>query len=120
MGDGIVTLWKPINAYEDQISRIKINKMESVDCIISAMDSDARFMYSGCSNGGVSKLDVKAGKVVENRLHDSSDEVGLLDLDYQYRLVSAGMEKLNIWSNDGAGDEDEDEADDGEPQRRSC
>lgn len=102
MAGGIVTLWKPdLNEFEDQISRININKNESVQSVISAMDSASRFAYAGLSDGKAVKLDVENGQVIDFRNHsnDGTDDVDGLDLDYEYRLVTFGMDKLKIWTN---------------------
>ncbi len=102
MAGGIVTLWKPnLNEFEDQVSRINIDKDESVESVISAMDAASMFAYAGLSNGNIVKLDVEKGRAVDFRSHsrDGSDDVAGLDLDYEYRLVTYGMDKLNIWTN---------------------
>lgn len=127
MGDGIVTTWKPeMNRWEDQISRIRVAKNETVESLISAMDSGSRFMYGGCSNGHITKIDIKGGKVVERFLQndpeddDKVDEVLGLDLDYNYRLVSFGTDGFKIWEeeskNGGFGDEDEEEEEEEEDE----
>lgn len=119
MGDGIVTTWKPeMNKWEDQISRIRIVKNETVESLISAMDSDSRYMYGGCSNGHIAKIDIKGGKVVERFLQndpeddDKIDGVLGLDLDHNYRLVSFGTDGFKIWEEESKKDEDDDEEDD--------
>ncbi|GAV28175.1 hypothetical protein PMKS-001645 [Pichia membranifaciens] len=122
MGDGIVTTWKPeMNRWEDQISRIRIAKNETVESLISAMDSDSRFMYGGCSNGHIAKIDIKGGKVVERFLQndpeddDKVDEVLGLDLDHNYRLVSFGTDGFKIWEEESKnGGFDDGEDDDGD------
>lgn len=107
MGEGIATLWKQSkNEFTDQISRIKISKDESIDCVISTLQDDD-CCWCGCSNGDVFKVDVKRGKLIESRVHSFTDEVGFLDLDYDYRLITAGMDKLKLW---GESDEEEAEA----------
>ena len=98
MGEGIVTVWKySKNEFTDQISRVKVCKDESIDCIISTLQDDG-CCWCGCSSGDVFKIDVKRGKLVESRVHSSIDEVGFLDLDYEYRLISGGMDKLKLWN----------------------
>lgn len=121
MGD-VVTVWKPkMNEWNDQISRIRIAKEETVESLISAMDAESRFMYGGCSNGHITKIDIIGGKVVERFLqHDPEednkhDEVLGLDLDHQYRLTSFGIDGFKIWEeeneneNKNEGDESDDE-----------
>jgi WD40 repeat protein len=98
MGEGIATVWKQSkNEFTDQISRIKITKDESVDCVISTLQNDD-CCWCGCSSGDVFKVDVKRGKLVESRVHSFTDEVGFLDLDFGYRLITAGMDKLKLWA----------------------
>lgn len=103
MGD-VVTTWKPaMNAWNDQISRIRIAKGETVESLISAMDADSRYMYAGSSNGHIAKVDIIGGKVVERFLQhdpeedDKVDEVLGLDLDLNYRLISFGTDGFKIW-----------------------
>lgn len=113
MGD-VVTVWKPkMNAWTDQISRIRIAKGETVESLISAMDAESRFMYGGCSNGHIAKIDIVGGKVVERFLQhdpeedDKHDEVLGLDLDHNYRLTSFGTDGFKIWEEEVGKDEDE-------------
>lgn len=114
MGEGVVTTWKPeLNRWEDQVNRIKVTKDESIDAIISAMDGENRYVYAGSSEGSINKIDVVEGRCVEhlyNRDPEQEgnvvDEVTILDLDYEYRLVSGGMDGLTIWDEN---DEDESE-----------
>ena len=97
MGEGVLTVWKPkTNDLVDQVTRIPICKNESIDCIISSYQDD-NCVYCGCSNGNVYKVNVKLGKVVEIRKHSSLDEVYFIDLDHEYRVLSAGMDKLKLW-----------------------
>lgn len=126
-GEGIVTIWKNSkNSFRDQLSRIKINKNASIDAIMPTMNCDTDEMmnsiWCGDSEGLLHRVNYKQGKVVETRVHSSTsgkygaiDEVGILDIDYDYRLISAGMEGLKIWSGqeyeDLNQDEDSDEDD---------
>ena len=97
MGEGLLTVWRPKkNNLADQLTRIKVCKGESIDCVISTLQDD-NCVWCGCSNGNVYKVDVKTGKVVEIRKHSKLDEVSFMDLDYEYRLVSGGMGKVKIW-----------------------
>ncbi|CDO92501.1 unnamed protein product [Kluyveromyces dobzhanskii CBS 2104] len=97
MGEGVLTVWKPKrNDLVDQLTRIPICKNESIDCVISSFQDD-NCVYCGCSNGVVYKVNVKLGKVVEIRKHSSADEVYFIDLDYEYRVMSAGMDKAKLW-----------------------
>lgn len=109
-GEGIVTLWRNSNnGLADQISRVKVNKSASIDAIIPTMnegEEDLRdSVWCGDSEGFLHRINYKKGKVVETRVHSSVmgklggiDEVGGLEIDYDYRLVSSGMEGLKIWS----------------------
>ncbi|QPG77129.1 hypothetical protein FOA43_004533 [Brettanomyces nanus] len=110
MAEGIVTVWKPeYNEFEDQISRINLDKEESAESVISAMDSNDRYGYVGMSNGIVSKIDIAHGRKIEQIFHTEKDDdsVSILDLDHEYRLVSAGIDKLKLWSNKGNDDNDD-------------
>lgn len=109
-GEGIVTIWKNSkNNFADQLSRIKINPHASIDAIVSSMsnqdDDMAASVWCGDSEGYIYRVNHKQGKVVETRVHSTVrskhgaiDEVGMLDIDYDYRLISAGMDSLRIWS----------------------
>ncbi|AET38317.1 Jip5p Ecym_2604 [Eremothecium cymbalariae DBVPG len=100
MGEGVLTVWKPKkNDLVDQLTRIKICRGESIDCVMSSLQDDG-CVWCGCSNGKVYKVNVKLGKVVEVRKHSRLDEVSFLDLDYDYRLISGGMDKMKIWESD--------------------
>ncbi|SMN19841.1 similar to Saccharomyces cerevisiae YPR169W JIP5 Essential protein required for biogenesis of the large ribosomal subunit [Maudiozyma saulgeensis] len=97
MGEGVVTIWKPEkNDLEDQMSRIKITKDESVECIVPTLQDD-NCVWCGCSNGKLYKVDIKGSRISEIRTHNSVDEVQFLDIDYDYRLVSGGMDNIKIW-----------------------
>ena len=97
MGEGVVTIWKPLkNDLEDQMSRIKIAKDESVECIVSTLQDD-NCVWCGCSDGKLYKVDIKGSRIAEIRKHNDVDEVQFLDLDCEYRLVSGGMDNLKIW-----------------------
>lgn len=136
-GEGIVTLWRnSTNRFMDQISRIKVNKNASIDAIMPTMnagDEDmADSVWCGDSEGLLHRINYKKGRVVETRVHSSSvgklggvDEVNGLEIDYDYRLVSSGMEGLKIWSDstqqdeelaeaesDSSDDDDDDDEDD--------
>lgn len=105
MGEGLLTVWKPKkNDLVDQLTRIPICRGESIECVISSFQDD-NCVYCGCSNGNIYKVNVKMGKVVEIRKHSSLDEVAFIDLDYEYRLLSGGMEGVKLW--EFVGDEDE-------------
>lgn len=108
-GEGVLTLWKnSVNGFSDQISRVKVNRNASIDAIISTMNSGDDMINSvwcGDSDGYLHRVDYKKGKTVETRVHSSLmsksgavDEVGGLDIDFDYRLISSGMEGLKIWS----------------------
>ncbi|AMD20412.1 HDL332Wp [Eremothecium sinecaudum] len=97
MGEGVLTVWKPKkNNLMDQLTRIKIKKGESIDCIIPTLQADDS-IWCGCSDGKVYKVNMKIGKCVEIRNHSESDEVAYLDLDYDYRLLSGGMDSVRLW-----------------------
>ncbi|CAK9436102.1 uncharacterized protein LODBEIA_P06600 [Lodderomyces beijingensis] len=125
-GEGLITLWKNSkNKLMDQLSRIKVNKNASIDAIVPTMNNDdetmANSVWCGDSDGFLHRVDYKRGKVVETRVHSTShgkseavDEVGILDIDFDYRLISAGMDALKIWSNRGYEEADAESDSDGD------
>ncbi|KAI3405270.2 JIP5 [Candida oxycetoniae] len=128
-GEGLITIWKNSkNKLMDQLSRIKVNKTASIDAIVPTMNTDneemANSVWCGDSEGFLHRVNYQRGKVVETRVHSSGhgklsgvDEVGILDIDYDYRLVSAGLESLKIWSNRKGSEDDIDS--DGEDTEES-
>lgn len=107
MGEGILTVWKPKkNDLEDQLNRIKVSKGESIDALVPTLQDD-QCVWCGVSDGKLYKVDTKRGQVIEIREHDEADEAVFLDLDYNYRLVSGGMESVLIWSSDAPSHEDD-------------
>lgn len=109
-GEGIITLWREsTNRLSDQILRIKVNKGASIDAMVSTMNAGDEEMsdcvWCGDSEGLLHRVNYKKSKIVETRVHSATtsklgglDEVGGLDIDYEYRLMSSGMEGLKIWS----------------------
>lgn len=97
MGNGVITIWKPErNDLQDQLTRVKVAKDESVESIISTMQDDG-CLWCGCSNGKVYKINVKKSKIMETRVQDEMDEITYMDLDFEYRLISGGMESIVLW-----------------------
>ncbi|CCK71044.1 Jip5p KNAG_0F03800 [Huiozyma naganishii CBS 8797] len=97
MGEGILTVWKPEkNDLEDQMSRVKVCKNDSIDCIVPTLQDD-NCVWCGCSDGKLYKVDAKRGKVVETRVHAIADECSFLDLDCEYHVVSGSMESVKVW-----------------------
>lgn len=107
--EGILSLWKnSYNKFNDQISRIKINKLSSIDVVIAAIENSTdsnQNLWCGDGDGFLYKFDYTNGKIFEKRSHSNcsgenvnADGVINLDIDYDYRLVSAGMDSLKIWS----------------------
>lgn len=123
-GGGIVTIWKNSkNKLMDQLSRIKVNKEASIDVMISAMDAGdddmAASVWCGDSDGLVHRVNYKKGKPVETRLHGTNDEVGFLDIDYEYRLLTAGMDSMKLWlaeNEEESESEDSDESDESDEE----
>lgn len=105
MGEGVVTVWKPdINRWEDQVNRIKVAKDESIDAIVSAMDAQGRYVYAGAGDGTINRVDVLEGRCVDHLVNRDPekagnvvDEVTILDLDHEYRLIAGGMDGLTLW-----------------------
>lgn len=97
MGNGVITIWNPErNDLQDQLNRVKIVKDESVESIISTMQDDG-CLWCGCSNGKIYKVNVKKSKIIETRVQDELDEITYMDLDFEYRLISGGMESIVLW-----------------------
>ncbi|ODQ78415.1 hypothetical protein BABINDRAFT_83516 [Babjeviella inositovora NRRL Y-12698] len=102
MGEGVVTMWKKDkNNFRDQLTRVRVSRDNSIDCMISTMDNEDEgdAIWAGCSDGILHKVDVRRGKLTECRVHGLDDEILAVDLDHDYRLISAGMENIKIWSN---------------------
>lgn len=111
MGDGLLTAWRHShNELSDMMGRIKISKDASIDAVIPTMseaNEDLRnSVWCGGSDGWVYRVNHVLGRIMEKREHSYNggkvgalDEIGCLDIDYDYRLMSAGMESLKIWSN---------------------
>lgn len=130
-GEGIVTIWKNSkNRLMDQLSRIKVNHSASIDAIMPTMNQDddemAASVWCGDSEGLLHRVNYKKGKVVETRVHSTAtknygaaDEVGVLDIDFDYRLISAGMDSLKIWSNEDRNADGEDNDDGWEDENNS-
>lgn len=108
-GEGILSIWKKSkNNFTDQLSRIKVNKNASIEAVLPTMsddDDNNDCVWCGDSDGLLHRVNFKKGKTVETRMHSAAsgklgvtDEVTMLDLDYQYSLISAGMDSLKIWS----------------------
>ncbi|SSD61581.1 related to WD repeat-containing protein JIP5 [Saccharomycodes ludwigii] len=59
MGEGILTIWKPNkNQLQDQLSRIKICKNQSIDSVVPTLQDD-NCVWCGCSDGNVYKVNIK-------------------------------------------------------------
>lgn len=116
--EGVVTIWDN-DHLEDQRNRIRLSD-DSIDCVIAGAEDYE--VYAGGADGIVRKLDTKACKVLKDVewIHDRSEEVGMLELDYQYRLVTASMDKLKIWKKgDEIQSEEEDEKEKERPKKKS-
>ncbi|AGO12105.1 AaceriAEL261Cp [[Ashbya] aceris (nom. inval.)] len=100
MGEGVLTVWRPKkNGLADQLTRIKVKKNESIDCILPTLEDDG-CVWCGCSDGNIYKVHVNRGTIVEVRKHSKLDEVTFLDLDYEYRLLSGGLDKAKLWDSE--------------------
>ena len=108
-GEGILSIWKKSkNNFTDQLSRVKVNKNASIEVVMPTMsddDDNNDCVWCGDSDGLLHRVNFKNGKTVETRIHSVAngklgvtDEVTMLDLDYRYSLISAGMDSLKIWS----------------------
>ncbi len=98
---GIVTTWNPsINNWADQITRINLSE-DSIDCVLSTLDIDEDnddTIFASGADGIIRKVDIKSGRVLEQRVHSKVDDVLFLDIDYQYKLVSGGADGIKLWN----------------------
>ncbi len=92
MSQGQITTWTL--GFNDQQNRVKLSE-ESIDAVIGAEDDYE--VYAGGGEGIVWLANVKSGKKLDQFVHSRNDEVSFLDLDYQYRLVTASMNSLKLW-----------------------
>lgn len=92
MSQGQITTWTL--GFNDQQNRVKLSE-ESIDAVIAAEDDYE--VYAGGGEGIVWLANTKSGKKQDAFVHSKNDEVSFLDLDYEYRLVSASMNSLKIW-----------------------
>lgn len=92
MSQGQITTWTL--GFNDQQNRIKLSE-ESIDAVIGG-EHDYE-VYAGGGEGIVWLANVKSGKKLEQYVHSRNDEVSFLDLDCQYRLVTASMNSLKLW-----------------------
>ncbi|AEY96722.1 FAEL261Cp [Eremothecium gossypii FDAG1] len=100
MGEGVLTVWRPKkNGLADQLTRIKVKKNESIDCIVPTLEDDG-CVWCGCSDGNIYKVHVNRGTIIEVRKHSKLDEVTFLDLDSEYRLLSGGLDKAKLWDSE--------------------
>jgi len=107
-GQGVMTTWKyGLNEYTDQIGRIKISKNEGIESLIPTMLNNNR-IWCGVTDGFVYLIDGKVKRIVKKVHHGKYEDVSLLDIDYEYRLVSGSMNTIKLWEID-QGEEDEQE-----------
>lgn len=102
MSQGVVTVWRN-DQLQDQRNRIRLSE-ESIDCLIAA-EFDHR-VYAGGADGHVRLVNSRSSKVEAVWVHSKKEEVIMLELDHEYRLVSAGMESLCLW--EGESDKESD------------
>jgi WD40 repeat protein len=115
MSEGVVTLWKN-DQLQDQRNRIRLSE-ESIDCLISS-EFDHK-VYAGGADGCVRLVNSRSGKIESQWRHSTEEEVMMLELDHEYKLVSAGMESLCLWSNEeGAGKDSEDDESEEEEENK--
>lgn len=99
-GQGVLTFWQyGLNEYNDQIGRIKISKNEGIESLMPTMLNNNR-IWCGCTDGFVYLLDGKVKRIVKKVHHGKYEDVSLLDIDYEYRLVSGSMNTIKVWNID--------------------
>jgi hypothetical protein len=107
MSEGVVTIWENEHL-EDQINRIRLSD-ETIDCMIAGEDDHQ--VFAGGADGVVRQVNVRASRIEDKWIHSNTEEVGMLELDCDYRLVSASMETLKVWKNP---DDDQDSEQEGD------
>lgn len=98
MSEGVVTVWNN-RGLSDQQHRIRLTKEGSVDALLAAEIDDR--VIAGTSDGWVGECDLASGQCLYKAKHNVDDEeedVMCLDYDCEYRLVSASMTLLRMWS----------------------
>lgn len=115
MSEGVVTVWNN-NHLEDQQNRMRLSD-GSIDCLIAGEEDNE--VFAGGADGIVRKLDIKGSRVDKQNVwtHGEEEEVSMLELDYDYRLVTGGLESLKIWCKDDEVDQEEDEEDEDEDEK---
>lgn len=112
MSEGIVTVWKN-DQLQDQRNRIRLSE-ESIDCMI-ASEFDNK-VYAGGADGWVRLVNARSGRIENQWQHSSKDEVIMLELDHEYKLVSAGMESLCVWDMDDKDEQGDNESEGSESE----
>ena len=106
-GQGVLTTWKyGLNEYADQIGRIKIAKNEGIESLIPTMLNNDR-IWCGVTDGFVYLIDGKVKRIVKKVQHGKYEDVSLLDIDFEYRLVSGSMNTIKIWEIEQGEDEEQ-------------
>lgn len=118
MSEGVVTIWDNTRGMQDQTNRMRLSD-ESIDCVIAGEDDN--IVYAGGADGIVKKLNVKASRVepiLYTHSKSGKEEVGMLDFDCEYRLVTGSMNKLKVWQKEDEM-ESEDEEEEGSDEESS-
>lgn len=111
MSEGVVTVWNNDHLI-DQQNRIRLSD-ESIDCLIAG-EADNE-VYAAGADGMARLIDVRQSKILRTWMHSEDSEVSAIELDYEYRLVTSSMDRLQIWPADkdpqaaGSDEESEDE-----------
>ncbi|ANB14964.1 Jip5p [Sugiyamaella lignohabitans] len=94
MSEGTVTVWD--NSHLDEIQKSGMTLSDqSIDCVIAGAEENE--VFAGGADGLVYKLNVHSSKKESIWTHSKKEEVSMLELDSEYRLVTAGMETVKIW-----------------------
>ncbi|KAI0461214.1 hypothetical protein LJB42_001231 [Komagataella kurtzmanii] len=110
MSEGGVSVWnKNSNNFDSMIRKTKTGE-DSVDSVIGTLKGDS-CVWAGTSGGLVHLIHSKNGKILETREHSKTDDVTFLDLDYEYRLITCGTDRVRLWGElqDVEKEEDEEE-----------
>jgi WD40 repeat protein len=114
MSEGVITVWNN-NHLEDQQNRIRLSD-ESIDCMVAAEEDNE--VYAAGADGIARLVDVRQSKIIKEWMHSDETEISALELDHEYRLVTASMDRLKIWPReDDARDESDAESEDENPRK---
>lgn len=115
MSEGGVSVWnKNSNNYDSMVRKTNTGE-DSVDSVIGTLKGDS-CVWAGTSGGLVHLIHSQNGKILETREHSKTDDVAFLDLDYEYRLITCGTDRMRLWGEVREDEKEEDEEDEEEEE----